>query len=166
MPNIITEVDRLIAEARARAASDLHIDPTGTGVMVRMRIDGVLDETEALPAEMAKPIVQRLKYLADLLTYRSDIPQEGRMRAEAAGDLDMRVSTFPTIHGERVVVRFFDRTRAGFRLEDLSLPSEVLSDLQNAARGTSGVVLLTGPAGSGKTTTLYACLNDIVRAAP
>jgi len=97
------------------------------------------------------------------LTYRHDIPQEGRLRGEdAEGMGDLRVSTFPTIHGERMVVRFFDQSRATFELESLNFPPTVLDGLRRTIAGTSGVALLTGPAGSGKTTTLYAAINSIV----
>jgi type II secretory ATPase GspE/PulE/Tfp pilus assembly ATPase PilB-like protein len=103
--------------------------------------------------------------LADLLTYRLDVPQEGRMRqAVAQFGADMRVSTFPTIHGEKAAVRLFDATGRTLDLEQLGLPQELLRDLAAMLRERSGAVLLTGPSGSGKTTTIYACLRHLVRA--
>jgi len=161
---VIDEVDRLLRLAYARRASDLHIEPTGDDCIVRLRLDGVLQDVETLAKDLGRPVIARLKLLADLLTYRSDIPQEGRLRDEDAGGLgDLRVSTFPTIHGERLVVRFFDRERAAFSLDSLGLPPAVEAGLLRALSATSGVVLLTGPAGSGKTTTLYAAVNTILR---
>ena len=161
---VITELDRLLRLAHSRGASDLHLEPTPAGLSVRLRLDGVLQDVETLPTALARPIVARVKFLADLLTYRTDIPQEGRLRAEdAVGAGDLRVSTFPTIHGERVVIRFFGQQSAAVELTDLHLPPAVLEGLSRAISGTSGVVLLTGPAGSGKTTTLYAAINTLVR---
>jgi type II secretory ATPase GspE/PulE/Tfp pilus assembly ATPase PilB-like protein len=109
-------------------------------------------------------VVARLKVLADLLTYRVDIPQEGRLReALAQYGVDMRVSTFPTIHGEKVAVRLFDPTGRTLDLEQLGLPEELRHDLTRLLRERSGAILLTGPSGSGKTTTIYACLRELVR---
>jgi len=160
---VIAEVDRLVRLARTRGASDMHLEPTADGLTVRMRLDGVLQDVEVLSADLVRPVVARLKFLADLLTYRHDVPQEGRLRAEDADGMgDLRVSTFPTIHGERVVVRFFDQDRAAFELESLGFPTGALEGLRHAISGTSGVVLLTGPAGSGKTTTLYAAVRQLV----
>jgi len=163
LPGVIAEVDRLLRLARTRDASDLHLEPTAEGLTVRMRLDGVLQDVETLPKDLARPIVSRIKLLADLLTYRTDVPQEGRLREEDVDGLgDLRVSTFPTIHGERVVVRFFGTSRPNFDLESLNFPLAVLDGLRRAVSATSGVVLLTGPAGSGKTTTLYALLSGIL----
>jgi len=159
---VVEETDRLLREARARGASDLHLDPNADGLHVLFRLDGVLHESEVLPPGMTRPVVARLKFLADLMTYRSDIPQEGRLGgSDADGKGDLRVSTFPTIQGERAVVRFFDGRSAAFTLDGLGFPPDALGDLRQVLSATSGVVLLTGPAGSGKTTTLYACLSEI-----
>ncbi|HUV39116.1 MAG TPA: GspE/PulE family protein [Planctomycetota bacterium] len=161
---VASEAERLLTTARARAASDLHLEPTGDAFTVRLRLDGVLHDVETLPPDLGRSVVARLKLLADLLTYRSDVPQEGRVREEDAhGPGDLRVSTYPTIHGERLVVRFFDRALGTFELENLGFPPAALVELRRAVSATSGVVLLTGPAGSGKTTTLYATLNSLLR---
>ena len=161
---VADEVDRLLRMSRERNASDLHIEPVGDGYVLRLRLDGVLQDIETLPEDLGKSVIARLKLLADLLTYRSDVPQEGRLRRVDSGDTgDLRVSTFPTIHGERLVIRFFDSARAAFCLEELNFPASVLEGLVRAVSGTSGVVLLTGPAGAGKTTALYAAVNTILR---
>lgn len=161
-------VDRLLAAARARGASDVHLQPTPQGLEVRWRIDGVLQGVGTFPRGSVADIVSRLKVLAGLLTYRSDVPQEGRIRSEAAaeaGDVEMRVSTFPTLHGERAVVRLFAAERRYFYPQDLGLPAEIEAALLAELAETSGALLITGPAGCGKTTTAYACLRELTRAA-
>src|SRR5205823_2781249 len=106
----------------------------------------------------------RLKVLAELLTYRLDIPQEGSMRdASERHGADMRVSTFPTIHGEKVVVRIFDPSVHILELEQLGFAPDLHESLNTVLRECTGAVLLTGPSGSGKTTTIYACLRHILR---
>jgi type II secretory ATPase GspE/PulE/Tfp pilus assembly ATPase PilB-like protein len=154
-------VDLLLAAAREAGASDIHLQPGPEGLDVRWRLDGVLQPVALLPARLAPNVVARLKVLAELLTYRTDIPQEGRVRA-APAEVEMRVSTFPTLHGERAAVRLFGGPGRFLRLADLGLPAEVGEAVERALDETSGAVILSGPAGSGKTTTIYACLREIV----
>lgn len=154
-------VDRLLEAARTAGASDLHLHPTPEGLEISWRRDGVLHRVATLPAKVAPNVVSRLKVLAELLTYRSDIPQEGRLRTEQTA-MEMRVSTFPTLHGERAVVRLFASTGRFERLADLGLPEEIATSLRGLLGETSGAIVLAGPAGSGKTTTLYACLRELV----
>jgi type II secretory ATPase GspE/PulE/Tfp pilus assembly ATPase PilB-like protein len=156
-------VELILAEARAAGASDIHLQPTAEGLSMRWRIDGVLHEAGLVPREVGPNVVARLKVLAELLTYRTDLPQEGRIRGEA-GDLEMRLSTFPTIHGEKAVVRLFAASGGLTRLDDLGLPPEILEVLRRLLGETSGAILFSGPAGSGKTTTIYACLRELVAA--
>jgi type II secretory ATPase GspE/PulE/Tfp pilus assembly ATPase PilB-like protein len=157
-------VDLVLQDAVRRGASDVHLEPSHSALEVRYRLDGVLHPVAALDRELAPNLVARLKVLAELLTYRVDVPQEGAVR-DAAGryGAEMRVSTFPTIHGERVVVRLFDPSGRVLDLEDLGLAPELLRALADLLRERSGAVLLTGPSGSGKTTTIYACLRHLVR---
>ena len=115
----------LLAAGRSCGASDLHLQPTAAGLEMLFRIDGVLQLAGTFPAKVAANIIARLKVLADLLTYRSDVPQEGRIR-QAQSDIEMRVSTFPTLYGERTVVRFFAGGKRYERLEDLGFPLDVL----------------------------------------
>ena len=156
-------VELILAEGRRRAASDLHLQPTPDGLSVRFRVDGVLAPVGTFPPGVAANVVSRLKVLAELLTYRSDVPQEGRIRGVGmSDDSEVRVSTFPTLHGERAVVRLFSGKSMFRHLDDLHLPEEILATLKQLLAETSGAILITGPAGSGKTTTLYACLNELV----
>jgi general secretion pathway protein E len=158
-------VELLLAAAQQAGASDVHVQPTIGGLRVAWRVDGVLATVGEFPRGSAADVVSRLKVLAELLTYRTDVPQEGRIRpADANRDqVEMRVSTFPTLHGERAVVRLFASDSHYLRVADLGLPLEIEVSLTGLLAQTSGAVLLTGPAGSGKTTTAYACLRDIVR---
>lgn len=172
----VQAVERLLAAGRRLGASDLHLQPTATGLEMRFRVDGVLQPAGVLAASVAANVTARLKVLADLLTYRTDIPQEGRIRRAEGGEpetrpgarlgppeteVEMRVSTFPTLFGERTVVRFFAGARRYQRLDDLGLPADVLEPLRRLLGETSGAILATGPAGSGKTTTVYACLREL-----
>lgn len=154
-------VDRLLAAGRAAEVSDIHLQPFADGLEVRWRIDGVLQHVVRLPQRAAPNVIGRLKVLAGLLTYRNDTPQEGRMRSSPS-ELEVRVSTFPTLYGEKAVVRLLaDRARQ-FDLDGLGFVPEMAADLRRLLAETSGAILVTGPAGSGKTTTLYACLREIV----
>src|SRR5439155_17903240 len=131
---------------------------------IRLRIDGVLSPAATLPRELAPNLVARLKVLAELLTYRVDIPQEGGMRPGGSTRTeDMRVSTFPTVHGEKAVVRIFNNSAQLLDLDHVGLPPDVYRTLAGLLGERTGAVFLTGPSGSGKTTTIYACLRRIAR---
>ncbi len=155
-------VDTLLAAGRKRGASDVHLQPTPEGLDLRWRVDGVLVDLGIFAPGTAVNVVARLKVLADLLTYRTDVPQEGRIRTNDA-DIEVRVSTFPTLHGERAVVRLFSTRFAFEDLDELQLPHEIRERLRRLLGETSGAILVVGPAGSGKTTTLYACLHELAR---
>ncbi|MFO0870623.1 MAG: ATPase, T2SS/T4P/T4SS family [Pirellulales bacterium] len=157
-------VELTLTAARAAQASDVHFQPTPRGLQVAWRLDGVLQQVGEFPPGGTTDVVTRLKVLAQLLTYRTDQPQEGRARlAEGA---DWRVSTFPTLHGERAVTRLVSASHAPRTLTDLGLPAAVVAGLTASLAETAGVLLLTGPAGSGKTTTAYACLRELIRPQP
>lgn len=163
-------VDAVLAASAVAGASDVHLTPTADGLDVTWRIDGVLQPLARVPREMAGNVVTRLKVLARLLTYQTSVPQEGRIvagrdgaRGERGNDVEVRVSTFPTVFGEKVVARNLPQGgRRLQRLGELGLPDDVARSLESALAATSGAIIIAGPAGSGKTTTAYACLREIL----
>jgi type II secretory ATPase GspE/PulE/Tfp pilus assembly ATPase PilB-like protein len=155
-------VAAILATARQGQATDVHLVPTAGKLEMHWRIDGVLQPVAQFPGELAPRIVSRLKVLARLLTYQSDTPQEGRLFGESGEKVDeTRLSTFPTLFGEKAVIRLFVGAGQYRRLDELGLPCEILGALRQFLDETSGVILLTGPAGSGKTTTIYAALREL-----
>ena len=152
----------VLAAARKAGVSDVHFQPTGNGLELKYRLDGVLTPVSLFPTQLAVNIIARLKVLSGLLTYHTDRPQEGRIRLPQ-DDVEMRVCTFPTLHGERAAIRLFGGARRYQHLDDLGLPDDVLKPLRLLLSDTSGAILVSGPAGSGKTTTVYACLREIAR---
>ena len=154
-------VDAILTSAGECGVSDVHLLPAENHLAMSWRIDGVLQPVMEFPREVAANIVARLKVVSDLLTYRTDIPQEGRIR-NGDSDIEMRVSTFPTLFGEKAVVRLFVGSGSYRFLDDLGLPDEMGESLKQLLLESGGVLLITGPAGSGKTTTIYACLRELV----
>jgi type II secretory ATPase GspE/PulE/Tfp pilus assembly ATPase PilB-like protein len=167
--DVVAIVDELLHRAVASGASDVHFEPTGGDLQVKYRLDGALNPVESLPAMVADSVIARLKVLGGLLTYRNDIPQEGRLElnGQASGKVtDVRLAVFPTLYGQRAVVRLFYRNEELTALEHLGFAAEIESHLKAIARQNQGVLLVTGPAGSGKSTTLAALLRHIVKALP
>ncbi len=154
-------IDGLLTSSCNRGVSDVHIQPTGDELEVRWRVDGILQEVGRFAAGGTTSPITRLKVLAELLTYRQDVPQEGRIPG-GFDSVEMRVSTFPTLNGERAVVRLFAVDNTYQYLRDLGYPTEIRDQLRQLLVQTSGALLMTGPAGSGKTTTAYACLRQVV----
>ncbi len=132
----VDAVDRILALAERLGASDIHFQPSAAGLDLKLRVDGVLQTSGRFPGPVSANLVARLKVLAQLLTYRTDVPQEGRIRA--GGDVEMRVSTFPTLFGERAVVRLFAGVRQYQRIDDLGLPEECWRHAAAAARRNLG----------------------------
>jgi type IV pilus assembly protein PilB len=143
-------------------ASDIHFEPDEKALGVRFRIDGFLYESLTLPKPIHPALTSRIKILAEMDIAETRLPQDGNfnVKLEKRG-FEIRVSTFPTIYGENVVLRILDQTSTLFKLEDLGFSEEVLNHFKQLVRKTSGIILVTGPTGSGKTTTLYALLNMV-----
>ena len=155
-------INGIIADAARQGVSDIHIEPYETGLVFRMRIDGVLRETLRMPAHVAPVVVSRVKVMARLDIAERRVPQDGRIGLTLGGKLlDVRVSTLPSRAGERVVLRILDKDNAGIDLEMLGMPPAIDTVFRAALAEPNGVVLVTGPTGSGKTTSLYAGLRTL-----
>ena len=153
-------INGIIADAARNGVSDIHIEPYETGLVVRMRIDGVLRETLRMPPHVAPVVVSRVKVMARLDIAERRVPQDGRMGLSLGGKLlDVRVSTLPSRAGERVVLRILDKANAAIDLDVLGMSPAINTMLRGAIGEPNGIVLVTGPTGSGKTTTLYAALR-------
>jgi len=155
-------LDLVMIQAIRDRASDIHFEPDEKALRVRFRIDGFLYESLTLPKPIHPALTSRIKILAEMDIAETRLPQDGNfnVKLEKRG-FEIRVSTFPTIYGENVVLRILDQTSTLFKLEDLGFSEEVLNHFKQLVRKTSGIILVTGPTGSGKTTTLYALLNMI-----
>ena len=168
--DVVSLVDDLLNKAVKSRASDVHFEPTGSELVVKFRLDGVLGTAEKLPQPLSDNVIARLKVLGGLLTYRNDIPQEGRIESKNGarndGVIDERLAVFPTIHGQRAVVRLFYKNRELIELEQLGFSKDIYTALKKIAAKNQGVLLLTGPAGSGKSTTLAALLRHILKCFP
>jgi general secretion pathway protein E len=152
----------LLEDATAAGVSDVHLNPTLEGLEILYRRDGVLQPQGLIDRTRAERMIGKVKVLAGMLTYRRDVPQDGQIpAAESGGRSDVRVSLFPTVHGEKAVLRFFLHDTDQFDLGRLGYSPAVEVALRAAARRPDGVILLTGPSGSGKTTTIYSLLREI-----
>jgi len=159
---IIRLVNSLFYQASKERASDIHIEPFEQDLLVRFRIDGILYDTVTPPKAIQSLLVSRIKIMAGLNIAEKRLPQDGRIRLKAAGkDIDVRVSVIPTAFGERVVLRLLDRSSALLGMEELGLSGRNLALVTRLIRQSHGIILVTGPTGSGKTTTLYAALSQI-----
>ncbi len=159
-PPVIRLVNLLIREAHDARASDIHLEATADGLRARLRIDGVLTELPSPPRSLQAAVVSRVKLLAELDIAERRRPQDGRIRVRLESrELDLRVSTVPTLYGESLVLRLLDRGGQPVSLQELGMPVDVLAQFERLARRPHGIVLATGPTGSGKTTTLYAALG-------
>ncbi len=159
---VIQLVDRIVAEGIASRASDIHLDPEEGGVAVRYRIDGVLRQVMVLPKAAGVPLVSRVKIMAQLDIADRLRPQDGRARVAVSGNrVDLRVSTLPASQGEKVVIRILDQRATVLSLENLGLNPDELERIKLLLDTREGIILVTGPTGSGKTTTLYSMLRSI-----
>ncbi len=158
----IRAVNRLISTAVELRASDIHLEPTESALHVRFRVDGMMQARDPLPASMRSAAVSRIKVMAGLNIAERRLPQDGRLKLAVRGhDIDLRVATSPTIYGEGVVLRLLDRSHLSLDFEALGFDPPLLAQLRPVLARPNGIVLVTGPTGSGKTTTLYAALSEI-----
>lgn len=161
---IIRFVNSLIFNASKEKASDIHIEPGDREIVVRNRVDGVLHETKRAPKAHLPSVIARVKIMAGLNIAEKRLPQDGRIRRKIAGkEVDMRVATVPTAHGERITIRLLDKSAMALSLEVIGMASDHLRVVRETIHRPHGIFLVTGPTGSGKTTTLYSCLSAINR---
>ncbi len=159
---IIRWVNSLLFQAMKERASDIHIEPGEKEVSVRYRIDGVLRKVKTAHRQYLPSIIARVKIMAGLNIAEKRLPQDGRIRRKIGGkEIDMRVATVPTAAGERVTIRLLDRSSVLLGLPDIGMAGETLKNIRRIIKRPHGILLVTGPTGSGKTTTLYACLSEI-----
>ena len=159
---IIRMLNALLTQAAKDGASDIHIEPYERSSAVRFRVDGTLREVVTPNKALHAALISRLKIMAELDIAEKRLPQDGRISLRIGGRaIDVRVSTLPSAHGERAVLRLLDKTESKFTLESLGMSGEVLSGFTSLIRQPHGIVLVTGPTGSGKTTTLYASLGRV-----
>ncbi len=154
-------LEHLVHLAERAGASDIHLQMRGKSAEVGFRLDGIITPGRELPAEIAERVFGRIKFLARLKTYQESLPQDGRIsHDELKCNNDIRVATYPTVTGEKIVLRLFNSTSVK-TLDEIEFSENARAELENFLRQTSGLLFLTGPAGSGKTTTIYACLRHL-----
>lgn len=161
--SVIKQVEEIVQQAIEYGVSDIHIEPFEKSYKLRYRLDGVLQEVAQLPVNQKDALVSRVKIMANLDIAEKRRPQDGRIkiRSRKGMDIDLRVSTLPTQYGEKVVMRILDKSHLNLELESLGFEGEVLSEFRNGIHNPYGMILVTGPTGSGKTTSLYAALNEL-----
>ncbi|TSA31972.1 MAG: type II/IV secretion system protein [Verrucomicrobiaceae bacterium] len=159
---IIKYVDAILDKAIAARASDIHFEPFETEFKIRYRVDGALYEMDPPPLHLALPVISRVKVMSNLNIAERRLPQDGRIQRTIGGrQVDLRVSTLPTTFGESVVLRVLDRSSVNLDLETLGMPDDIYNHILQVIEKPNGIFIVTGPTGSGKTTTLYSCLRKI-----
>ncbi len=157
-------VEDIITQALMDRASDIHLEPVAEGVIIRFRIDGLLRHIDTIPKHLKNQVTSHVKVLADLDIAERRVPQDGRVTKTLLGNkVDLRVSTLPVYHGEKVVVRLLPQNKSLVNLEDTGFSSDALEVYKTFLDRSQGLIMLTGPTGSGKTSTLYASLNRLRR---
>lgn len=161
---VVRLVNLIIYQAIRDGASDIHIEPFEKFLRVRYRIDGLLHETTSPPKRLQNAIVSRIKIMSELDIAEKHKPQDGKFQLKVAGrPIDFRVSTLPTLHGEKVVLRILDSSKLAMSLDNLGFEQKALDDFRKAIHSPYGMILVTGPTGSGKSTTLYSAIKEIMR---
>ncbi len=159
---IIKYVDAILDKAVAARASDIHFEPFESEFKIRYRVDGALYEMDPPPFRLALPVISRVKVMSQLNIAERRLPQDGRIQRTINGrQVDLRVSTLPTAFGESVVLRVLDRSSVNLELETLGMPEDIMAHILQVIEKPNGIFIVTGPTGSGKTTTLYSCLRKI-----
>lgn len=159
---VVSLVNSIFTEAVESGASDIHFEPEEDHLYVRLRIDGVLQDIKPLSKDVGPAVISRIKILADMDIAEKRLPQDGRTKADILDkEIDLRISTLPTIYGENVAIRLLDKSQASFKLDDIGFRPDDLKIFKEECRRPYGIVLVTGPTGSGKTTTLYGVLTLI-----
>ena len=160
---IVKLVNLLVLRAVGENASDIHIEPTANNLRIRYRVDGLMHDVSSAPLYIHSSIITRIKVMSRMDIAESRVPQDGRFELKVEGkDIDVRVSTYPTIYGEALVMRILDKGSVMFGLTELGFSNDNLKKFEEIVKRPYGIILVTGPTGSGKTTTLYATLNYIV----
>jgi general secretion pathway protein E len=159
---IIRMINAILLEAIQQGASDIHLDPMEEGLSIRYRIDGVLHQRHNPPRGLENQLSTRIKVMAKMDIAEHRLPQDGRIKLHHGGrEIDFRVSTLPIVHGERVVLRILDKGNVVLGLDNIGMGEKVLKDMRKLVQMPEGIVLVTGPTGSGKTTTLYSAISEI-----
>ena len=159
---IVQLVNQILAAAVYQRASDIHIDPLDNKIIVRYRIDGVLDTVRELPIRIQTQLISRIKVMSGMDITEARIPQDGRIQTIINGKhVDLRISTLPTVRGEKTVMRILDLSGSENHIKDLQLSEDDEKKIRGMISLPNGIILVSGPTGSGKTTTLYACLNEL-----
>jgi len=160
---IIPLVNYIILNAHEQRVSDIHIEPTEENMVVRYRIDGALNTEITLPISIHREVVSRIKIISDMNVAEKRLPQDGRfaLKSKNGKGIDLRISTFPTVYGEKIVLRLLEQDALKLSLEELNLTLEQLEQFKTKIHASYGLILITGPTGSGKTTTLYSALSTI-----
>lgn len=160
--SVIQLINLILMRAIKEKASDIHIEPDETVMRCRFRIDGMLQEVMSLPKTFEAACISRCKVMAELDIAEKRVPQDGRIKLQLNNkEIDLRVSTYPTLRGEKVVMRILDKSSVVYGLEELGFPDDTLNQFTSLIRRPNGIILVTGPTGSGKTSTLYAALQCI-----
>jgi type IV pilus assembly protein PilB len=159
---VIKIVNQIVAQAVEQGASDIHLSPDGKDLRVRFRIDGVLQDTTTVPRRMVNGVISRVKIMSDLDIAERRVPQDGRVGLSLDGHhVDLRIVTLPSVHGESIVIRILDKENVVLELEKLGMAEQERTKFERAIRQAYGAVLVTGPTGSGKSTSLYAALGQV-----